>query len=207
MFRSTLKVSTSGLDMNKQTVFALAAALTQTAKQGQTAVLKALDASQGGAFTLRTGWSRVGPFAVRARPATKLNLEAWVGTAAEWLEKFIRGPAGSVVIRLPQGEFIAVPTSQVRRTKRDLIRATQRPKAIRGKRDFLVPLRHGRGFVLMQKQGRGKQQKNVALYVLVPRVKIKERDVLFGPVRRVFEKQFSKNLTAQLERAFATARR
>lgn len=207
MLKATIKVKTTGLQMDKQTIFALAAALTATAKLGQTAVLKAMDAAQGGAFTIRTGWTTRGPYAVKIRPATKTNLNAWVGTAADWLEKFIREPAGSTVLKLPQGEFIAIPTSNVRRTKRDLIRAAQRPRALKGKRDYLIPLRHGRGWVLMQKQGRGKQARGVPLYVLVPKAKIKERDVLFGPTRRAFEKNFSKLFNAQLERAFATARR
>jgi hypothetical protein len=203
MLRSRIKVAVSGLDLDKQTTFALASALTLTAKQGQTAALRAIE----GSFTIRTPWPSRGPFAVKVKPATKINLEAWVGTAAEWLEKFVREPAGSIVLKIPQGEFIAVPTGNVRRTKRDLIRAAQRPRALQGKRDFLVPLRHGRGFVLMQRQGRGRQQRAVALYVLVPRARIKEKDVLYGPTRRAFEKNFSKNLSTQLERAFATARR
>lgn len=203
MLRSTIKVSTTGLELDKQTTFALASALTATAKLGQAASLKAIQ----GAFTIRTAWDVRGPFAVKVRPATKTNLSAWVGTAADWLEKFVREPAGSTVIKLPQGEFLAIPTGNVRRTKRDLIRATQRPRAIKGKRDFLVPLKNGRGFVLMQTQGRGQQKKAVALYVLVPRAKIREKDVLYGPTRQAFDKNFSRILGDQLERAFATARR
>lgn len=203
MLRSKIKVSTTGLEMDKQTTFALAAALTATAKLGQAASLKAIH----GAFQIRTTWSERGPFAVKVRPATKLNLNAWVGTAAEWLEKFVREPAGSTVIKLPHGEYLAIPTTNVRRTKRDLIRATQRPRAIKGKRDFLVPLKSGRGFLLMQTQGRGRQKKAVVLYVLVRRARIKERDVLYGPVRKAYEQNFSKILGTQLERAFATARR
>jgi hypothetical protein len=203
MLRSQIKVSTTGLDMDKQTTFALAAALTKTAGLGQAASIKAI----AGAFQLRTTWSERGPFAVKVRPATKTNLEAWVGTAAEWLEKFVREPAGSTVIRLPEGEFLAIPTTNVRRTKRDLIRAAQRPRALEGKRDFKVPLRNGRGFLLMQRQGRGRTKRAIVLYVLVPRARIQERDVLYGPTRIAFEKNFSKIFTAQLEQAFATAKR
>jgi hypothetical protein len=130
-----------------------------------------------------------------------------VGTAAEWLEKFIREPAGSVVLKIPQGEFLAIPTGNVRRTKRDIIRASQRPRALRGRRDFLVPLRSGRGFLLMQQQGRGKNTRNVALYVLVKRARIKEKDVLHGPVRRAFEKNWGRVYGAALARALATAKR
>lgn len=203
MLVSRIKVSTTRLDLDKQTTFALASALTLTAKQGQAAAIKAID----GAFTVRTNWHRQGPFSVRVRPATKQNLVAWVGTAAEWLEKFIREPAGSIVLKIPQGNFLAIPTTNVRRTKRDLVRAAQRPQRLRGHRDFLVPLRNGRGFLLMQQQGRGKNKRNVALYVLVKQARIREKDVLFGPTRKAYETHFSKILRVQLEQALATARR
>jgi hypothetical protein len=95
----------------------------------------------------------------------------------------------------------------VRRTKRDLIRASQRPRALEGKRDFLVPMRDGRGFLLLQRRGRGRNTKNVALYLLVKRARIKEKDVLYGPARRAFEKNFDRIFSRQLEQALATARR
>jgi hypothetical protein len=190
--------------MNKQTVFALASALTLTAKQGQAAAIKAIE----GSFTVRTNWTKPSNvYGVRVKPAKKDNLVAWVGTAAEWLEKFVRERPGSIVLKIPQGEFLAIPTSNVRRTKRDIIRATQRPRALRGKRDLVVPMRSGRGMVLLQEQGRGKLKRNVALYLLVRKAKIRERDVFFGPTRRAFEKQFPKIFSGQLARAYATARR
>jgi hypothetical protein len=204
MLSQRIRVSTTNLDMSKQVVFALAATLTAVAKLGQTASIKAIE----GAFTVRTNWDKPSNvFGVRVKPATKTNLTAVVGTAAEWLEKFVREPQGSVVLKLPRGEFLAIPTTNVRRTKRDLIRATQRPQAIRGKRDFLVPLRSGRGYLLLQRQGRGRQKKNVVLYVLVKRARIKEKDVFYGPVRRAFEQNFDKVYRGQLERALATARK
>jgi hypothetical protein len=204
MIEQRIRVTTTGLDMSKQVVFALASALTATAKLGQTNAIKAIE----GAFTVRTGWDKPSNiYGVRVKPATKLNLTAVVGTAADWLEKFVREPAGSTVVKLPEGEFLAIPLAGVRRTKRDIIRATQRPQAIRGKRDFKVPLRNGRGYLLLQKQGRGRQAKNVALYLLVKRAKIREKDVFFGPTQRAFEKNFGKIYTAQLERALATAKR
>jgi len=206
MITQRITVKTTGLDMSKQVVFALASALTLTAKQAQTDTKKAIES----AFTVRTPWYKESNiFGIRVKPATKTNLTAVVGTAADWLEKFTREPAGSVVLKLPRqgGEYLAIPTSNVRRTKRDLIRAAQRPGKLRGKRDFVLPLRSGRGLVLLQRQGRGRQGRNVVLYILVRRARIKEKDVLWGPARRAFEKTFDKIFTAQLERALATARR
>jgi hypothetical protein len=200
----TTTSSTGSKDFDKQTTFAIYSALTMTAKEIQAETIKGLDKTSGGAFDIRTNWNKPSNiFGVRVKPATKQKLEAWIGTAAEWLEKFVREPQGSIVLKLPRGEFIAIPTSNVRRTKRDLIRATQRPQAIRGKRDILLPMKSGRGFVLFQEQGRGVNAKRVALYVLVRRAQIHERDVLYGPAKRVFQKRFPVNLERQLKVAFA----
>lgn len=201
MFRAKITTSIIGnKELSKQTIFALASGLTLTAKEIQAETIKSIE----GSFTVRTNWDKPSNiFGVRIKPATKQKLEAWVGTAAEWLEKFIREPAGSIVIKLPRGEFIAIPTSNVRRTKRDLIRALQRPQRLRGKRDVVLPMRKGGGFVLFQEQGRGRNVKRVALYMLVPRAKIREKDILFGPAVKVFQKRFSTIYYQQLKKAFA----
>ena len=174
-----------------------------TAKEIQTETIKTIE----GTFTVRTNWNKPSnALGVRVKPATKQQLETWIGTAADFLEKFVREPAGSIVLKIPQGEFLAIPTTNVRRTKRDIIRATQRPQKLRGKRDFVLPMKSGKGFVLFQEQGRGINTKRVALYILVPRAKIREKDVLFGPAKRVFEKRFPQIYENQLRRAFAGAR-
>jgi len=204
MLQGKISVSIVGnKNLDKQTTFALASALTLTAKEIQTETIKTLE----GTFTVRNNWNKPSnALGVRVKPATKQKLETWIGTAADFLEKFIREPAGSIVLKIPQGEFLAIPTTNVRRTKRDIIRATQRPQKLRGKRDFVLPMKSGKGFVLFQEQGRGVNTKRVALYILVPRAKIREKDVLFGPAKRVFEKRFPQIYENQLRRAFAGAR-
>src|SRR5262245_285384 len=102
-------------NFDKQTTFALASALTITAKDIQAENIKKIE----GAFTVRTNWDKPSNiFGVRVKPATKQNLVTWIGTAADWLQKFVQEPAGAIVVKLPQGEFLAIPTSNVRRTKR-----------------------------------------------------------------------------------------
>jgi hypothetical protein len=192
-------------DVEKQTAFAHASALTLTAKEIQPAVVKEIR----GTFTVRTNWDIRGPYAVKTQAAKKTDWPrpfALVGTAADFLEKFMKGPPGSIEIKLPRGNFIAIPTTNVRRTKRDLIRAAQRPRNLRGKRDILLPMRSGKGFVLFQEQGRGKSAKRVALYILVRRARIREKDVLAGPAEKIFAKRFGPILGQQMEKAFATAR-
>jgi hypothetical protein len=217
MFGVKLKTTIAGSkDLNKQTTFAVASALTLTAKEIQTATVKALDKSEGGAFEIRTNWNKPSNvFGVRIKPATKQNLTAVVGTAADWLEKFVREREGSIVLKLPRhGNFVAIPTSNVRRTKRDIIRASQRPAALRGKSDVVLPLRSGKGFVLFQGKpsgvrgvrkstARGQSGRLVALYILVPQARIREKDVLFGPAKRVFERRFVDIYEQQLRKALA----
>lgn len=202
MLQSRISVSIIGNPhLDKQTTFALASSLTMTAKDIQTSTIKKL----GEAFTIRNNWNQPSnALGVRIKPATKQKLEAWVGTAADFLEKFVREPEGSIVLKLPKGDFLAIPTSNVRRTKKDIIRATQRPQRLRGKRDIVLPMQSGRGMVLFQERGRGVNLKRVALYILVPRAKIREKDVLFGPAKRTFEKRFPVHYERQLRKAFAS---
>lgn len=188
---------------DKQTTFALASALTMTAKEIQAADIKAIE----GSFNVRSNWDKPSNiYGVRVKPATRQKLETWIGTAADWLEKFVREREGAIVVKISQGHFVAVPTSNVRRTKREIIRASQRPKALRGKRDIVLPLKSGKGMVLFQAKGRKERGQLVALYILVPTAHIREKDVLFGPAKRVFEKRFAPIYEQQLRKAFATAR-
>lgn len=201
LLSAKISVRTTGNPhLDKQTTFALASSLTLTAKEIQTATIKKIE----GSFTVRSNWNKPSNiFGVRIKPATKQKLLTVIGTAADWLEKFVREPEGSIVLKLPHGDFLAIPTTNVRRTKRDIIRATQRPQKLRGRRDIVLPMKSGRGFVLFQEQGRGVNVKRVPLYILVPRAKIREKDVLFGPAKAVFQKRFAAIYAVQLRKAFA----
>jgi hypothetical protein len=202
VIQHTFNITRSGADLGKQGPFIIASSLTRTAQEIKTAQVKATD----DAFTIRTNWNKQGPLAFKVQAATKQNPVAVIGTAADFLEKFVREAPGRIVIKLPRGEFIAVPTGNVRRTKRDIIRAAQRPGRLRGKRDIVLPMRSGRGMVLFQEQGRGHNAKRVALYFLVPRAKIKEVDVIAGPAQKVFTKRYPIIHAEQTAKALATAR-
>jgi len=211
MITTQFKVTTVGhRDLDKQSTFACASALTLTGKEIQTANVRAIDE----AFTVRNEWDKRGPLAVKVKPATKQNLTAWIGTAFEELEKFVEQTAGSYVIKVPRGEFVAIPTGNVRRTKRDIIRAMQRPRNLRGKRDVVLPMRKGNGLVLFQRQRgpspnskyRGVKSHLTALYILVPRVKVKEVDVMFGPAVKIYRDRFGKIFEQQMAKALATAK-
>jgi hypothetical protein len=194
---------TGSAELDKNANFALASALTLTAKEIQAQVIKDIESS----FSVRSNWDKPSNvYGVRVKPATKADLTAWVGTAADWMEKFIEEPAGAIVIKTPSGtEYLAIPTKNVRRTKRDIIAKAQRPRAIIGKRDFVILTKRGVR-VLFQRRGRGKSSFLVAMYFLVPRARIREKDWLEGPTEKVFAKRFEPILSEQLAKAYATAK-
>jgi len=203
MINARMNVSIAGSkELDKQTKFGLAAALTLTAKEIQTGVIQSIESS----FTVRTGWDKPSNiFGVRIKPATKTDLSAWIGTAADWLAKFTEQPAGSFVVKLPAGEFLAIPTKNVKRTKRDIVSKAQRPRSLVGKRDFVIVTKRGVR-VLFQRRGRGKSSTLVALYILVPRARIPQKDFMAGPAERIFAKRFGPIFEDQVARAFASAK-
>lgn len=215
MLSPTFKISIKGsIHLDKQTTFALATTLTEVALRTRGAAIDAIEDN----FTLRTTWHKTGPFAVKVKAATKQNLTATVGTAAPWLSKFLRGSPGGIVVNLPRGRYLAVPTINVKRTKRDSIKRGQRPRDFMGKSDVLLPLKSGKGFVLFQyvkgRPGRGvfasrmgnRSGRLVAMYILTPAAKIRQRDIFLGPARRIVEKHWANIFEAKLKRAFRTAR-
>jgi len=204
MIDARMKIAISGSTaLDKQVTFAMASALTLTAKEIQAGVIQSIESG----FTVRSGWDKpANIFGVRIKPATKQDLSAWIGTAADWLEKFVQEPAGSFILKTPKGEFLAIPTKNVRRTKRDLIQKSQRPAALLGKRDFIIVTKRGL-HILFQRRGRGKSSQMVALYFLVPHAKIKEKDFLGPPTERIFGQRFEAIFEEQVAKAFASARR
>jgi hypothetical protein len=181
----------------KQIRFALAQALTKTAKEGQTAVLNAL----GDTFTLRGNWAQPSnKFGIRIKSAKKDDLTAEIKTAADWLKLHETG--GEKTSRT--GGNIAVPTENVRRNKREIIVKSQRPNALRGKKTFVLETSRGR--VLFLRKGTGKKSKIVALYNLEKRVSIKKVSTFYEPIRRVVETNIADNFQTAYQNALATAK-
>lgn len=182
-------------EINKQITFGSALGLTNTAKEGQTAVQKSL----GDTFTLRGNWfAQSSKFGIRVKPAKKDNLKAEVTTAADWLK--IHETGG---IKAGQGGHrLAIPTDNVRRNKRLIIPRAQRPKALKDKRTFVLQTKNGA--VLFQRKGKGKNSKIVALYNLEPKARIPKRSTFFEPIREVVRKRLSVNIRDGIRKAFAT---
>lgn len=184
------------IDTAKQVRFALASALTAVAKEAQFASISSVER----AFTVRNNWLQPSnAMGLKVLAATKEDLSAAVVTRADWLVLHEEGGT-----KKPAGSSLAIPTRNVRRTKRDMIRRTQRPKALRGKRTFVLPTKNGP--VLFQRKGRGKRSTVTALYRLKPSARIRRQSTVVEPTARVFERRFDAVFEGQLRRAFRTAR-
>ena len=151
-------------------------------------------------FSVRNNWDKPSnKFGIKAIPATKDNLQAGVATDADWLTLHETGGE-----KTPQGQNIAIPTENVRRTKRDIVQKAQRPGALRGKRDVVLMTRNGP--VLFQRRGRKGNTRLVPLYRLVPRAKIKKESTLVEPTEKIVAAKLGDNFYKALQNALATAR-
>lgn len=179
----------------KQLRFGVALGLTNTAKEGQKAVMKSL----GDTFTLRGGWfNESNKYGIKIKMATKDSQEAEVRTRADWLE--IHEAGGTK--KPASGGRLAIPTSEVRRNKKNIIAKANRPSALRGKRTFII--KTSKGDVLFQRKGRKKKSRIVALYNLEPRAEIKKQSTFFEPLDDVVKKHLDKNIEWGIKKAFAT---
>lgn len=180
----------------KQFAFASAQALTKTAKEAQIAIIDQLPEH----FTLRGNWFQPGyKFGIKIKPAKKDNLKAIVGTDADWLEKFETGAD-----KTPRNKFLAIPTDNVRRSKRQIIQRGQRPGALRGKGDVVLQTKSGP--VLFVRQGRGKNKRLVALYNLEVKAKIRKNSAVIEPAVKVINGRLYKNFSESFIKALKTAR-
>lgn len=180
--------------------FGVALGLTETAKQGQSAVQNSLK----GTFTLRGNWwQQSNKFGIKVKPARRDDLSAEVRTNADWLELHEKGGT-----KTARGGSIAIPTENVRRNKRQIIPRAQRPGALRGKNTFVIKTAKGR--VLFQRFKRkvgtynGKPTRIKALYNLEPRASIRKQSTFFDPIDRVVKRRLDANIQVGLRKAFAT---
>jgi hypothetical protein len=181
----------------KQVTFALAQTLTGVVKEAQSVVISDIENT----FTVRNNWDKPSnAMGINALPATKTDLSAALVTRADWLIAHEEGED-----KVPEGNSLAVPSKNVRRTKRDIIQRSQRPKALRGKRDVVLPLKGG-GTGLFQRKGKGKNSRLVFLYALAKRARIRKQATVVEPAVKVVEKKFGKLFYANLKKALRSAR-
>jgi hypothetical protein len=178
----------------KNIKFGAAMGITDTAKQGQAAVVGALR----GAFTLRGLWFEQGNrFGIKIKPAKVNDMTAEVRTRADWLALHETGGT-----KKAQGGRLAIPTENVRRNKKLIIPRGQRPAALRGKRTFVVRTAHGD--VLYQRKYKGKRSSIVALYNLEQSARIKKASTFREPIEKVLSRRLNANVRAGINKALAS---
>jgi len=170
----------------RQIPFALARALTMTARDAQTDVRSDLPRR----FTIRT--PRV-PKGIRITPATKAKPEAIIGSI-DWFMK--DQEIGGT--RRGKCHRIAVPVN-VRRTKRDIVAKSMRPTPLRDKpKVFMVRTANGAGII--RRQGRERYPVEV-MYWLKRDVRITPAMGFKGTTSATVAKRFGPNFVHALSDA------
>lgn len=178
----------------RQVPFILSKAINDTAKDVQAEVQKNIPQR----FTLRRQWIVQG---IRVKPSTKANLEAFVYSRDDFMS--LQETGGD---KTPRGRYVAIPTSMVRRTPKDVIRKADRPKNLGDKAQ--IEEYRGNKFLALKKARRGKNGNQLRfLYLLVPRADIDERLKLREDGSRVAMAMFPRRLEEAIAYAMRTARR
>jgi len=173
--------------------FATAQALTQTAYDVQ----KEVRANMPKRFTLRRQWIVQG---IRVDKATKASLTATIYSKDKFMGLQEAGGTKS-----PLHNYLAIPTKAVRRTPKDLIRASDKPKALGDKAEIIEF--KGHKYLALKKARKGKSGNQLRLlYLLVPRASLKPRLGLSKDGERMARAKFVANLQDALQRAVASAR-
>ena len=178
----------------KQLPFAIALALTKTAKDVQTAELKHLHSR----FTIRNRWPERGPYAVKITPATKKRMFSTVFTKADWMPLHETGGT-----KTPEGNHLAIPTSNVKRGKAGKVSKGQRPRNL--KRSFVLETKSGQ-LGIWQRKGKGKRSEIKPMYWLEPRAKIDKAWEWFKVGSKTINKTFGDNFSKALDKALRSAR-
>ncbi|GAB4240820.1 MAG: hypothetical protein OHK0028_19050 [Deltaproteobacteria bacterium] len=183
-------------NLPKQLRYATAVTLTRSAEHAQDAIL----ARTRDVFTIRRNWLTPGyKFGINRKAATKDDLSAEVFSRAPWMLRHEEGG-----LKLPKKEYLAVPQEGVKRTKKDLIPAGQRPKAL--KRSFVI-WKTRSGPMLFQRTGRGKSSTIKPMYAFEKSVHIEARWRFVKTGMAVVKKVYGKIFSAALKDALETARR
>lgn len=183
-------------NLPKQIRYATAVALTKSADAAQETILS----RTRDVFTIRKNWLTPGyKFGINRKTARADDLTAEVYTRAPWMLRHEEGG-----LKLPKGEHLAVPQEGVRRTKKDLIPAGQKPKAL--KRSFII-WKTKSGPMLFQRVGRGKASRIKPMYAFEKSAHIEARWQFVTTGIATVKKVYGKIFAAALKDALETAKR
>jgi hypothetical protein len=184
------------LSIGNQVEFAAARSLTEVAKQGQESSIRAIQAT----FQTRARWFLPSNrFGVRVKAARKGDLEATVGTAADWLVPHETG--GTKHARAGDLAIPIVGTGTARPRFSSKVRRELKPRAL-GDKAFIIQTKSGP--VLFFR--RGKKQRLTALYNLERSAKIRRQSVIIEPTVKVVRRRFDSIFEKNLRDAFASAK-
>jgi hypothetical protein len=186
------------LSLDKQIVFAFAKSLTQMAKEGQSAAIEDIKTE----LDPRSEWylpSR--KQGVRIKAATKQDLSSEVKSGADWLAKLKEGETHT-----PSGgrSAIAVPTSALQPTGREIIRRADRPRGSRLRKAFVIKTRNGTRLIV-KRVGLRPQDVQV-LYVLEPKTRRPKKDPMSKAVQRTVTQRFGPAFAQNFADALRTAK-
>lgn len=180
--------------MEKQIRFGTAVGLTRTAQDAQGAVVERLKDQ----FTLRNKWfEKSNRFGIKVRAAKPAAMEAEVYTLADWLP--IHEEGGD---KRPQRRFVAVPTSNVRRTKKGIIRKALRPKNL--VRSFLITTKKNNVPIIFQRRGKGAKSDIFAMYVLRPFTKIRKAGTFLAAASKKIREVRDEHVRKEIAKAIAS---
>jgi hypothetical protein len=185
--------------MTKQLPFATSQALNDMGYQVRNATRTQMPTR----FTIRKPWV-VNQVDVLDK-ATKSNLSVTIGPKPTAPFLNLQELGG---IKLPHGNFVAIPTPLVRRTKTQLISKADKPRQLGDKvfveqynGHYWLALRGGKGA-----QQRGNNRNLRFLYLLAPRADVKPRLGLHDIGLPIVQRDFQAAIAQRLEAAIATAR-
>ena len=167
-------------------------ALNKTAEQVQTEVRNNMPAR----FTLRRNWVVKG---ILIKYASNSSLTATVYSRDKFMKLQETGGQKNAL-----RNYIAIPTSMVKRTKTDIIRKSDRPGAL-GDKAEIIELNGHKWLALKKARKTGGGQRLKLLYLLVPRAQMKERLGLAKDGMRIARQHFVSNLRDALDQAVRAA--
>ena len=103
-------------------------------------------------------------------------------------------------IKKPFRKFLAIPTIAVKRTKRDLIRESQKPRAL--KKAFIITIKSGQKILVK----RISKKKLTTMYVMEPRATIKPVLDFYRTGKIIANARFKINFAQAFEEALKTAK-